>query len=247
MVYFCSKMKQILFTFCMLLVVIGIVAVINKKLPLNILHPESAPSILNYWQRPDVPPKVALQVGHWKSHEVPEELERLRNNTGATGGGKTEWEVNYAIAVETEKILEEQGVIVDILPATVPKNHWADVFVAIHADGSHNTTKSGFKLAAPRRDMNGKAEKLLASIEQSYAETTGLGLDPNITLDMRGYYAFSWWRYDHTVHPMTASVILETGFLSNPSDQILLIENPHIPARGLADGIITYLENENLL
>lgn len=35
------------------------------------------PNIAN-WKRPDVPPTVGLQVGHWKTKELPDELERLR-------------------------------------------------------------------------------------------------------------------------------------------------------------------------
>lgn len=80
------------------------------------------------WTRPNVPPRVGLQVGHWKNDEVPDELENLRRNTGASGGGKMEWEVNYALAIEIEKILENEGIEVDIIPTTVPPNYWADVF-----------------------------------------------------------------------------------------------------------------------
>ena len=64
---------------------------------------------------------------------------------------------------------------------------------------------------------------------------------------MRGYYAFAWWRYEHAVHPMTASLILETGFLTNPSDRKIIVSKPEVSARGLANGIIKYLESENIL
>ena len=60
---------------------------------------------LRDWQRPSGPAKVALQAGHLKNEEVPEELEGLRGNTGATGGGKSESEVNLAIANATAAIL----------------------------------------------------------------------------------------------------------------------------------------------
>jgi hypothetical protein len=204
-------------------------------------------ALLQNWTRPEGPAKVALQVGHWKNDEVPEELHRLRGNTGASGGGKTEWEVNYDIAVRAKTLLEEQGVTVELLPATVPPQYWADVFVSIHADGSLDPNKTGYKLATPRRDYTDKADDLLAAIETSYGQATGLELDPNVTRNMRGYYAFSWWRYDHAVHPMTASVILETGFLSSPADQELLIGDPQKSAEGLAEGVIQYLQAEKLL
>lgn len=204
-------------------------------------------ALLQNWKRPEGPAKVALQVGHWKNEEVPEELHKLRGNTGASGGGKTEWEVNYDIALRTKTLLESQGITVELLPATVPESYWADVFVAIHADGSLDPEKSGYKLAAPRRDYTGNADELLKTIETTYGKATGLTLDPNVTRNMRGYYAFSWWRYEHAVHPMTASVILETGFLSSPSDRQLLLDNPQASAEGLANGIIAYLEAEKLL
>lgn len=204
-------------------------------------------ALIQNWERPEGPAKVALQVGHWKNEEVPEELYKLRGNTGATGGGKTEWEVNYDIASRTKEILEARGVSVELLPATVPQSYWADVFVAIHADGSLDPDKSGFKAAIPRRDQTGNADELLTSVENAYEEVTNLVKDPNVTRNMRGYYAFSWWRYEHAVHPMTASMILETGFLSSPSDRQILLNNPQKSAEGLAEGVINYLQAEKLL
>lgn len=212
------------------------------------LNPPEAPlSWLDDWTRPDGPPKVGLQVGHWKNSELPEELSRLIGNTGASGGGKSEWEVNYAIAEETKRILEEKGVIVDILPATIPQEYWADVFVAIHADGSTDFYKSGFKAAAPRRDYSGGANELLSLVEEEYEKVTGMKKDPNVTRNMRGYYAFAWWRYEHAVHPKTSSIILETGFLTSSSDRRIIVSRPEIPAGGLAKGILKFLENKDLL
>ncbi|MEX0895546.1 MAG: N-acetylmuramoyl-L-alanine amidase [Patescibacteria group bacterium] len=199
------------------------------------------------WERPNVPTRVGIQVGHWKNDEVPDELENLRGNTGAQGGGKSEWEVNYSIAVEMAAMLESQGVMVDILPATVPPEYWADVFVAIHADGSLDQSVSGFKFAGPWRDVTGKSAKLVQLLEQEYLLQTQLPLDPNVTRNMRGYYAFSWWRFEHSIHPMTVAVIAETGFLTNPSDQRFLIDSPEISARAMADGVLAFLEGEGLL
>ncbi len=204
-------------------------------------------AFLRYWRRPDGSPRVGLQAGHWKSHEVPEELKRLRSNTGASAGEKTEWELNLEIAQETKKILEDKGVVVDILPATIPPSYWADVFLSIHSDGHTNSNISGFKVASSWRDLNGKAEKLVQLIEKSYEKSTNFSKDSNISRNMRGYYAFSWWRYDHAVHPMTTSAIIETGFITNPENRKLLIDSPNIPAKGIAEGIIDFLESESLL
>ena len=46
---------------------------------------------------------------------------------------------------------------------------------------------------------------------------------------------------------MTTAVIIETGFLTNPSDQKLLIATPEIAAQGIAGGVFNYLIGEGLL
>lgn len=77
------------------------------------------------WVRPEGPAKFGLQVGHWKNNELPKELAKLIGNTGASGNGKWEWEVNLKIEGLTKAELEELGVIVEIIPATVPSKYWA--------------------------------------------------------------------------------------------------------------------------
>lgn len=211
---------------------------------------EAAPSffpLATPWKRPEGPPKVGLQAGHWKNNELPEELSRLVGSTGASGGGKSEAQVNLAIAEETRKLLEAEGVKVDIIPATVQPNYWADVFVSIHADGSEDRSKSGYKFGAPWRDYTGYSDELVGHLERSYESATNLERDPNVTRNMRGYYAFAWWRYDHSIDPMTTAVIAETGFLTNSSDQKLLINQTDVVAGGLADGILAYLREREIL
>lgn len=198
------------------------------------------------WIRPDGPARVGLQAGHWKNNEFPDELDRLRGNTGASGGGKSEWEVNLAIAQKTADLLKLQGIEVDILPATVPPQYWADVFVSIHADGSTSGSTTGFKAASPRRDFTGNSSKLVEFIEDSYGDATDLALDPNVTRNMRGYYAFAWWRYKHAIHPMTTAAILETGFLTSPNDRKIIVNKPQLSAQGLSNGIMKYLELQGL-
>lgn len=186
-------------------------------------------------------------MGHWKNNELPDELEKLRGSYGSTGSGYTEWEVNLMIARAVAKLLEKRGVNVEILPATVPPQYWADIFIAIHADGSEDRTKSGFKIASPWRDFTQNAEDLVKTLYDSYEKETGLTTDNNITRNMRGYYAFSWWRYEHAIHPMSTAAIIETGFLTNFSDRNLLIKSPEVPARGIAEGIFEYLGSAGLL
>lgn len=212
----------------------------------DIEPPDTPQSRWANWKRPIGPAKVALQAGHWQADEVPEELVRLRSNTGSSGGGKWEWEVNLAIAQATEKILEDKGLTVEILPATVPPEYWADVFLAIHADGSLDHGMRGFKIARPRRDFTGRADNLVDSLTQAYGAATGLPQDPNISRNMRGYYAFAWWRYEHAIHPMTTAAIAETGFLTNAADRRVLIGGYQTAAAGLATGILNYLQEQGL-
>lgn len=209
--------------------------------------PDSPYTLLNNWVRPDGPPRVGLQVGHWRNEELPDELERLRGNTGAQAAGYMEWQVNYDIALKTQEILQPQGIIVDIIPSTVPPAYWADAFIAIHADGSEDTRTSGFKVAGPYRDFTRTGNDLIQYIEASYQQSTGLRIDPNITRNMRGYYAFSWWRNQHAIHPMTTAAILETGFLTSSQDRRIIIDNSELAAQGLAQGIIEYLHSQSLI
>ena len=204
-------------------------------------------SFLYNWKRPGGPPRVGLQVGHLDNHALPDELSSLIGRTGTSGGGKAEWEVNLTISEKTAEILRQNNIVVDIIPATVPPKYFADAFVSIHADGSLDKSVSGYKVASPRRDYSGKSSMLAQYIDNSYREKTNLRQDPNITRNMISYYAFSWSRYEHAIHPMTTAAILETGFLTNPNDQKLLINKSEVAAQGLAEGIINYLSQEKII
>lgn len=184
--------------------------------------------------------RIALQAGHWKAAEAPDEQAGLRNN-GTRGGGKAEWEVNLAIARRTATLLKEQGLAVEILPTTITPGYWADVFVSIHADGNPNASVSGFRAASPRRDRTGRAGALADLLTGTYAEATGLPHYPTITRRMRSYYAFNYRRYEHSLHPMTVGVILETGFLTSPADRRVIVDAPEKAARGIAEAVVQFL------
>lgn len=196
---------------------------------------------LDTWRRPEGPWRVTLQAGHWKAAEAPDELKNLRISTGTSYGRITEWEVVLAIAEKTKVLLEASGVQVEILPTTIPPNHWSDIFVSIHADGNLNPLVSGYKVAAPRRDETGQARTLVQFLEAEYGLATGLSIDANITRTMRGYYAFNWRRYDHSIHPLSVAAIVETGFLSNANDRRIIVNAPEKAARGIASGITQFL------
>jgi N-acetylmuramoyl-L-alanine amidase len=187
--------------------------------------------------------KIGLQVGHWKNNELPNELAALRRNGGATGGGKAEWEVNLAIAEAAAKILETRGYSVDILPATVPPGYQADVFIAIHADGSENHSLSGYKVAAPWNDSGAGSAKLAKDLEKMYGEVTKIKVDPNITSNMKRYYAFNHLHYDHAIKSHTPAVILETGYLTGTNDRQIIVQEPEKAGEGIAEGVDRYFQN----
>lgn len=190
------------------------------------------------------PIRIGLQVGHWKNKELPDELANLRDyGGGSNGGGKAEWEVNLAIAKDTAKILEDKGYAVDILPATVPPGYQADVFIAIHADGNTDPSVSGFKVSPPWHDQTGKSDLFAQDLEKTYGEVTNLKVDPNISNNMQGYYAFNYRRYEHSISPDTPAVIIETGFLTDPSDRKLIVNHPEKAADGIAQAVEIYFKN----
>jgi hypothetical protein len=195
---------------------------------------------LEPWVRPAGPLRVALQAGHWKAAEAPDEHAVLRAN-GTRGGGRAEWEVNLEIARRTAQLLEGAGYHVEVLPTTIPPGYWADLFVSIHADGSPNPSTSGFRAAGPSRDMTGKAAEFANLLEHHYALATGLRRYPTVTHQMLNYYAFNSRRYRHALHPRTPGVILETGFLTSPADRRVIVDSPDLPARGIATAIMEFL------
>jgi N-acetylmuramoyl-L-alanine amidase len=193
------------------------------------------------WVRPEGPVRIAVQAGHWKAAEAPDELSGLRNN-GAMGGGKHEWEVNLEIARRTAKLLEEMGYQVEILPATIPPSYLAHLFISIHADGAADPEATGYRVAAPRRDATGRAGGFVELLERTYAEATGLKRLPTVTRRMQNYYAFNARRYEHALNPRTISVIIETGFLTSAADRRLIVNDPDRVARGIAEAVRQFPE-----
>jgi len=190
---------------------------------------------------PTSAPRVALQAGHWRAAEAPDELARIRSN-GTRGGGLHESEVTLRIAELAAEILTGAGIIVDVLPATVPPSYHADLFISIHADGHNNTSATGFSVAAPRRDQTGQARDFVEVLAESYGASTGLRRSMNVTRQMENYYAFNSRRYTHSIDPRTVAVIIETGFLTSPGDRRIIVDRPDLSAQGIADAVLRFLD-----
>jgi hypothetical protein len=188
--------------------------------------------------------RVGLQVGHWRSNELPDELQTLRTSTGTAAAGVREVQVNLDIAQRTAAYLRAADVAVDLLPATVPPSYRADAFVTIHADGSSNTRLRGFKAATQWREWEAGLA-LVDSLRQEYGKASGLTWDGGrITSGMRGYYAFSSGRFRHAISNETPGAILEMGYLTNPADRQLMLTQGDRLARGVADGILRFLRSK---
>jgi N-acetylmuramoyl-L-alanine amidase len=191
------------------------------------------------WKPPEGPVRIALQAGHWKADEAPRELSGLRDN-GTAWRGTAEWEVNLEVARQAGALLEELGYEVDILPAVVPPSYRAHLFIAIHADGSNDSSASGFRVASPRQDATGRASGFATLLQRSYGEVTELRRLPDVTRRMQSYYAFNFRRYEHALHPMTIGVIIETGFLTSPRDRSVIVDDPGRAARGIVEAVKAY-------
>jgi hypothetical protein len=192
---------------------------------------------------PTGPRRVGIQVGHWKTDEAPPELSRLEVQTGAAWEGVTEVEINLDVAHRVASLLTAKGVVVDLLPTTIPPGYLADAFVALHADSDGVGENSGFKMAHGAR-RGPFEDALLNDIKKTYRDATGLDYDgTHITSNMRGYYPFSWTRWQHATSPYTPAVILEMGYVSNDDDRALMLDKPEVLAGGIADGIFKFLND----
>ncbi len=189
------------------------------------------------------PLRVAIQVGHYKNDELPTQLARLVGSTGTYGGGRTEVDLNLDIANRVTRLLRAGGLLVDVLPATVPTGYMADAFVAIHADGSSSSAPRGFKISTRWSSRVAPQDAtLVEAITSAYAGATGLPEDSNVTRNMRGYYAYAPWRPNYRVSNFTPGAIVEIGYMTSPIDRAIIFNAPNKVASGIASGITNFLK-----
>lgn len=150
----------------------------------------------------------------------------------------TEAEVNAVVATLAAGLLREAGADVLVLDEYDPRLDGLQVaaLVSIHADSCIDAT--GYKAAYYMlSQIPAVSDRLLACIDRHYAGVTGLPHHPDtVTHDMTEYHAF------RKIAPTTPAVILELGFLGG--DQILLTQDPARAARGVADSILCFLEQQ---
>ncbi len=177
-------------------------------------------------------PEVGIIAGHYG------------NDSGAIcPDGLREVDVNLNVASLVQKMLAENGIKSEILQEFDPKlsNYRASLLISIHADSCAyiNEEASGFKVAAALSNPQPeKSARLIACLRSHYASTTGLRLHNSVTNDMTSYHAFN------EIHPETIAAIIEIGFLN--LDRVILTQKPQVIAAGITNGILCYLNNEDL-
>jgi peptidoglycan/xylan/chitin deacetylase (PgdA/CDA1 family) len=186
-------------------------------------------------------PRVGLQVGHWQYAQRAHDLFYL--DPGGQVDGVWEWEVGLDLAQRAQRMLEAAGVQADVLDMTIPERYRANAFLSIHADTARALGRRGFKLARPGfSSIPDVDDRFVAALGDTYAGTTGLPRDDrNVGDGMRYYYGFNPRRYCHAVAPGVPQAILETGYLSSAEDREVILDDPDIAARGIADGVLRFL------
>jgi N-acetylmuramoyl-L-alanine amidase len=154
--------------------------------------------------------------------------------------GLTEAEINYAVALEVTGLLERRGVRTDLLDEFDDRltEYEADALISIHSD-SCIPGLSGFKVARVTESEIPEAEDLLVNcLNEEYGTYTGLPQHPaSITDNMTNYHAF------REIARFTPGAIIETGFMAD--DRPLLEYKPKVVARGIAAGILCFLEKRS--
>ncbi len=184
---------------------------------------------------PDAALHIGIVVGHW-GHDAgaicPDSL-----------GGHREVDINYNVAELTRQLLQAEGVRVDLLKEFDGrlKGYKSNALISIHADTCEYLPENatGFKISETIENKRPEeAARLTACLKNRYATATGLRYDHRSTEDMTSYHAFN------EVHPNTPAVIIETGFMNQ--DRELLTKEPDKVARGIVEGILCYLNREEI-
>ncbi|GIW65966.1 MAG: hypothetical protein KatS3mg094_485 [Candidatus Parcubacteria bacterium] len=189
--------------------------------------------------------EIAIQIGHFiEENQLPFELRKV-SKVGAIVNEIKEVDINKNIAYRIKEILQQYGYEkITILPAIIPQDYYASVFISLHSNKADKFT-SGFMVSTPFKDYSGLAKKLKSILIKEYSSSTGLQFIDKVTTNMTHYYAFNWSRFKRTIHPKTPAVIIEMGNINNQNDLNLLINNQDKIAQGIANGIKIFLETKN--
>ncbi len=184
----------------------------------------------------------ALRVGIVIGHLGPNPSTGADDPGSICADGLTELEVNREIGMRTARALEAAGFEVDVLEEFDERlfEYRAVAMVSIHADSCLpiNEFATGYKVASALDTVvPDRAQRLVDCVVDRYAKATGMTFHAgSITRDMTEYHTF------REIHSQTPAAIIETGFLY--LDRDFLLSNPEKAARGIADGVLCYVNNE---
>ena len=156
----------------------------------------------------------------------------------------SESDVNLRIAVMVRDYLQTQGYTVDFLQEFDPmlSNYTALALVSIHSNtcDTQNTKQSGFNVStAGQNSYPSESKRLNDCLAYHYAQNSGLD-----------YLGESYMRGEEmlvsfdTVNNYTTISVVSTGYLGN--DYRTISEKTNSLAKGIADGIICYVEDESI-
>jgi len=154
---------------------------------------------------------------------------------GAIGNGLQEADVTAAIGQELQKQLEFRGYEVAMLQhddlqvvCDTANNFNADIFISIHCDSFGLDTAHGTSVFWYRDSSKGG--KLGALILKKIVDKLG-------TAERSNHDGSTFYVCKHTYMP---AVLVETAFISNPEDAILLKNKQPEFAEAIADAIDDY-------
>ena len=156
--------------------------------------------------------------------------------------GLTEAEVNLAVAELVVTGLQAAGLETDLLLEFDERlaGYEAVALISIHADSCMyiGPEASGFKVATVSDTaVPDRAQRLETCLINRYEQATDLAFHPgSITRDMSEYHTFN------EIDSHTPAAIIEIGFLY--MDRLFLLENPHLVASGIINGVLCYINNE---
>jgi len=183
-----------------------------------------------------------LKVGIVAGHSGLNKYTGLPDPGAVCADGLTELDVNTKIADLVVSGLQAAGIEADLLQEfdTRLTGYRAIALVSIHADACVpiNEQATGYKVAAALdTSVPDRAQRLVTCLADRYAQATDLAYRPgSITRDMTEYHSF------YEIHNQTPAAIVETGFLY--LDRDFLTQHPDKAARGIAEGILCYINNE---
>jgi N-acetylmuramoyl-L-alanine amidase len=194
---------------------------------------DTKPTTIPLTPTPSPRPRIGIVAGHWG------------NDSGAVcPDGLKEVELNLKIATLVRDDLVSEGYDVDLLQEKDKRlfEYTALAMVSIHNDSCDyiNNEATGFKVAAAMSSVfPEKASRLTACMVDRYSAVTNLKFHANtITKDMTNYHNFN------EINSQTTAAIIETGFMN--LDRQILTERSDLVARGITQGILCFIRNEDL-